>query len=264
MILEMERMAVSMGDAVGWIEEDPAPRGEDLRESVLAVDMDGDGVADIAFPGVGVVSTGESWDDRMDRKRVSLWTSRSLAMMTQFRIGMKYQEHVAALGLVTQIELALIALFRESVPESGMVWDGVRRDREIQKRLARLRWVEREREREYGGFKGFLNRVMGRERVSGKELYQRMLEEADAMLSAMSQADRGDRVMHEVMRYTGSGDLMDRGRAALMARGVLGRRRVRRVLLVAVFGPVLAVLVAFEVALVLLARLAAWVLVSPP
>ena len=125
MILEMERMAVSMGDAVGWMEEDPAPRGEDLRESVLAVDMDGDGVADIAFPGVGVVSTGESWDDRMDRKRVSLWTSRSLAMMTQFRIGMKYQEHVAALGLVTQIELALIAGFRESVPESA---DGMGRD----------------------------------------------------------------------------------------------------------------------------------------
>ena len=48
-----------------------------------------------------------------------------------------------------------------------------------------------------------------------------------------------------------------------MVRGVLGRRRVRRVLLVAVFGPVLAVLVAFEVALVLLAGLAAWVLVSP-
>ena len=211
MVLEMERMAVSMGDAVGWLDMDPVPFGEDLKESVLAVDIDGDGEADMVFPGVGVVSTGENWDDRMERKRVSLWTSRSLAMMTQFRIGMKYQEHVAALGLVTQIELALIAGFRESVPEQQMVWDGTRRDREIQKRLARLRWVEREQEREFGGIMGFLKRMAGKERVSGKELYQRMLDEADAMLSAMSQADRGDRVMDEVMRYTGAGDLIDRG-----------------------------------------------------
>ena len=39
--------------------------------------------------------------------------------MTMFRLGMTHPERVAALGLVTQIELALIAAFRESVPDLG-------------------------------------------------------------------------------------------------------------------------------------------------
>ena len=214
MMEEMGRMSGSVGDAVGWLEIDPAPVGDGMLEGMVGVDVDGDGEMDVVFPVVGAVSTGEGWDEWMERKRVSLWTSRSLALMTQFRMGMRHDEQVAALELVTRIELALISAFKESVPEPGMRWDGEKRDREIQKRLARLRWVAREQEREYGGLKGFLNRMIGRERLSGKELYQRMMEGADEMLSEMAGADRGDRgehVMREVMKYTGALD-MDGGR----------------------------------------------------
>ena len=212
MVEEMGRMSGSVGDAVGWLEIDPAPVGDGMLEGMVGVDVDGDGEMDVVFPVVGAVSTGEGWDEWMERKRVSLWTSRSLALMTQFRMGMRHDEQVAALELVTRIELALISAFKESVPEPGMRWNGEKRDREIQKRLARLRWVARERE--YGGLKGFLNRMIGRERLSGKELYQRMMEGADEMLSEMAGVDRGDRgehVMREVMKYTGALD-MDGGR----------------------------------------------------
>ena len=57
--------------------------------------------------------------EEQDKKRVSLRNARALAVMAMFRLGMSYEEHVAALGLVSQIELALIAYFRESVPEPG-------------------------------------------------------------------------------------------------------------------------------------------------
>ena len=62
---------------------------------------------------------GQGWQEEQGRKLVSLQNARSLAVMTMFRLGMDYQERVAALGLVTQIELAIIARFRESVPDPG-------------------------------------------------------------------------------------------------------------------------------------------------
>ena len=67
---------------------------------------------------------------------------------------MNYQEQLAALGLVTQIELALIHTFREAVPDPTKHWDAHRVDEEAQRRLARLRGVEREQEREHTGFRG--------------------------------------------------------------------------------------------------------------
>lgn len=83
---------------------------------------------------------------------------------------MSYQEHVAAQGMVTQVELALIAYFHESVPDPGCERDSERRSREIERRLARLRWVERKQEREYGGLKGVWNWLVGKHKISGKEL----------------------------------------------------------------------------------------------
>ena len=58
----------------------------------------------------------------MERKRESLRSARALALITQFRLGMPYREYLAALGMVTQVELALISFFRESVPEPGVGW----------------------------------------------------------------------------------------------------------------------------------------------
>ena len=104
-----------------------------------------------------------------------LRNARALAVMTMFRLGMSYEEKVAALGLVSQIELALIACLRESVPEPGQTWDGHRRAREIERRLARLRWVEHEQEKERRGVRGMWNWLVGKEQLSGKMLFDKML-----------------------------------------------------------------------------------------
>ena len=157
------------------------------------------------------LSPGASWSEDMDRKRLSLRSARALAVLTQFRLGMDYQDVVASLGLVTQIELALISFFGESVPEPGVEWDAERRHREIERRLARFRWVEREQAKEYSGFKGVWNNLIGRTKVSGKELYQQMLEEADGMLAAMSGGGQDVGAMEEVLKYSGV-DHLARGR----------------------------------------------------
>ncbi len=123
-----------------------------------------------------------------------------------FRLGMSYEEKVAALGLVSQIELALIAYFRESVPEPRQTWDGHRRAREIERRLARLRWVEHEQEKERKGVRGMWNWLVGKEQLSGKMLFDKMIEHADGMLAAMRHGV-GEDLLSEALRFTG-GDRM--------------------------------------------------------
>ena len=96
-------------------------------ELALGVDLDGDGVADVSLAQMVSGRPGVGWKDEQDKRRVSLRNSRALAVMTMFRLGMTYEEQVAALGLVShacpqlrcRIELALISYFRESVPEPG-------------------------------------------------------------------------------------------------------------------------------------------------
>ena len=114
-------------------------------------------------------------------------------------------ETVTELGLVTQIELALITYFRESLPEPGQNWDSEKRAREIERRLARLRWVEQQQNDEDSGLKGVWNRGRGRGKPSGKDLYRRMIDNADAMILGMEEPDRDDDVLAEVLRFTGVG-----------------------------------------------------------
>ncbi len=121
----------------------------------------------------------------VEQRKGSLWNARAVIMMSQFRGGLRYEEQVQAFILVTEVELALISYYRESVPDPDARWDEDRRDREIQKRLARLRWGERELEREYGGLKGAVKLMRGRRRMSGRELYERMVERADEVLGVM-------------------------------------------------------------------------------
>ena len=85
----------------------------------LGVDLDGDGIADVSLSAMVSGRPGVGWKEEQDKRRVSLRNARALAVMTMFRLGMTYEEQVAALGLVSQIELALISYFRESVPEPG-------------------------------------------------------------------------------------------------------------------------------------------------
>ena len=160
-----------------------------------------DDVVDV--PGRAVVSSAlPALSPSEERRRQSMRNARALAVMTQFRIGMSYPEQLAALGLVTQIELALISHFREAVPDPSKHWDAHRVDEEIQRRLARLRWVESEQEREHSGFRGVWNWLMGRGRVTGRELYARMVDEADPMLLAEEER-RPATQMDEVMQYAG-------------------------------------------------------------
>ena len=145
---------------------------------------------------------GTSLTPALERKRQSLRNARALAVMTQFRLGMTYQEQLAALGLVTQIELALIHTFREAVPDPTKHWDAHRVDEEVQRRLARLRWVEREQEREHTGLRGAWNWLMGRGRITGLELFERMIGEADAMLISASD-NLPSTPMDVVVQFTG-------------------------------------------------------------
>ena len=174
-------------------------------ELALGVDLDGDGLADVSLSAMVSGRPGVGWKDEQDKRRVSLRNSRALAVMTMFRLGMTYGEQVAALGLVSQIELALISYFKESVPEPGQSWDPHRRAREIERRLARLRWVEGEQQKERSGVRGMWNWLIGKPPLTGKMLYDRMIQHADGMLAAMNEERYGQDIINQAMRFTGSG-----------------------------------------------------------
>ena len=141
-----------------------------------------------AEPGtpVGFAERGQRWEEVAERRRQALWGARSLAISWQFRMGMKYSKLLDSYETVIRLELALIMGFYDSVPEPGMNWDLARRAREIEKRMARLRWVERERNQEYSGVLGLLKKVVIGDRrwVSGKDLFERIVRESEAMVEA--------------------------------------------------------------------------------
>ena len=97
----------------------------------------------------------------------------------------------------------------------GYAHDGLavgphQRAREIERRLARLRWVEHEQERRGGGVRGIWNWLVGKEQLSGKMLFDEMIEHADGMLAAMK-LERGDDLISEALRFTGSDRMLSGG-----------------------------------------------------
>ncbi len=115
---------------------------------------------------------------------------------------MPLQDQLSALALEVKIELALITYFNESIPDPGENRDGRRRYREIDTRLKRLLWINRELLKEYGGLKGAWNWLLDGGLPTGKELYSKMIDEADDMIMAMEEGREVD-ILQEVMRYSG-------------------------------------------------------------
>ena len=148
---------------------------------------------------------GATWTDEQRQLRDGMRRSLAFAQMSRFRVDMTHQEYVSALGVVTRIELGLISWFGESVPDPHENWDASRRWREVERRIARLRWVSDEESKEFGGIKGILNRILGRRRLSGKEMYEKMVAEADWMVEAMRTGRQDSDVISDVSSYVGLG-----------------------------------------------------------
>ena len=131
--------------------------------------------------------------------------SLAFAQMSRFRVDLSHDEFVAAIGMVTRLELGLISWFGESVPDPNENWDASRRWREIERRIARLRWVAEEDAKEFSGIRGIFNRILGRRRLGGKEMYEKMVAEADWMVTAMRAGREDADVISEVVSYVGLG-----------------------------------------------------------
>ena len=57
--------------------------------------------------------------------------------------------------------------------------------------------------KEFSDIKGILNRIVGRRRMSGKEMYEKMVAEADWMVVAMRSRRQDADVISEVASYVG-------------------------------------------------------------
>ena len=176
-----------------------APEGDVGGDVVVGLDLDGDGKVDLPLPRAAVVPRKGTWTEDIEDRRQALWTAWSIAQMTQGRL-LKHKEMVAALSWVAEIELALISFYEDSVPDPDVPWDLERRTREINARLERLRWAREEQEKEYGGVKGMMKWLVGDRMPSGKELYQKMVDEADRLLESVEIGNTGVSVVETVLK----------------------------------------------------------------
>ena len=215
LLARLETMIGAMGQAVEWWdeeeEEDEEDEGEGASEDVGGVELDERSERPSEeVPAEALSSRSWNWGEH-------------LAMVTQYRLGVRYQGQLAMMGLVAKIELALIFM-GETLPDPGVDWDGDRRLREINRRVSRLLWVKQEQDREFGGVRGVFNWLSGRTRLSSKELVKQMLEEADDIMEVMpevmvgktgmiSLAAGGDGRNRQVDEYVEAIKVVDDGRA---------------------------------------------------
>ena len=82
--------------------------------------------------------------------------------------------------------------------------------------------MEEKQREEFGGWKGVWRAVVGRKKVSGKELFQKMLDEADGMMTAISGVGQSDEVMDKIMQLGGVGFLGGDGGGWGSPRGSAG------------------------------------------
>ena len=142
----------------------------------LMEDIEGAGLP--ALPG----RTGFTPAEEDERRRINMRKARTYAQMAQFRLGMDYEEWLLSVALLAKTELTLIYCYGESVPEPGEMWDARRREREKDRRMSRLRWAQEELAKSRRGASGIWKRLLGKEQVSGRELFDKMVRDVDEML----------------------------------------------------------------------------------
>ena len=122
-------------------------------------------------------------DRQRERMRYSLWNARFLAVVSQFRMNLSPADRYTVMSVVMQLEMCLIMYFGDTPPESGATWDAARRNREVEQRLHRMRWLEQKASETERGLRGMWNWVKGNRRLSGKELFDEMVRLADAEIA---------------------------------------------------------------------------------
>ena len=169
LLARLETMIEAMDQAVEWWDEEDD--GEGAPEDVGGVELDeGSERPSEEVPAEALSSRSWNWGEHLEERRASLRAMHHLAMVTQYRLGVRYQGQLAMMGLVAKIELAMIFM-GETLPDPGMDWDGDRRLREINRRVSRLLWVKQEQDREFGGVRGVFNWLSGRTRLSSLEAW---------------------------------------------------------------------------------------------
>ena len=169
LLARLETMIEAMDQAVEWCDEEDD--GEGASEDIGGVELDeGSERPSEEVPAEALSSRSWNWGEHLEERRASLRAMHHLAMVTQYRLGVRYQGQLAMMGLVAKIELALIFM-GETLPDPGMDWDGDRRLREINRRVSRLLWVKQEQDREFGGVRGVFNWLSGRTRLSSLEAW---------------------------------------------------------------------------------------------
>ena len=103
LLARLETMIEAMDQAVEWWDEEDD--GEGAPEVVGGVELD-EGSEEV--PAEALSSRSWNWGEHLEERRASLRAMHHLAMVTQYRLGVRYQGQLAMMGLVAKIEVALI------------------------------------------------------------------------------------------------------------------------------------------------------------
>ena len=153
----------------------------------------------VAESGVSVLSPGATAAEQYERRLENLWAARDLAIMTQFAIGVEDSDILYALGLVNEIELALIMMFRQTVPKGGRPWDEYRRQKEIYVRMVRKNRIQRNLKKERSGWRGLVSRVKREKPMSARDMFNRLMVYVDDMEAVMDE----ERLLRGVRDFMG-------------------------------------------------------------
>ena len=157
---------------------------------------------------VAVMAPGATRAEQDAKKLENLWAARDLALMTQFSLGPDETELLYAMGTVNEIELALIMMFRQSVPDRNRHWDEFRRQKEIYIRMVRKNRIERDLKRENSGFKGLLKRIRGEKPLNSRDLFSRLTAYVDDMSWFMEDGRVGKNALQGVRELMDGGPRM--------------------------------------------------------